>query len=308
MALTINTSVDTSVDTATDTGRDTRPTEVKDAERIFYATYSVVTDYEFVEKIASGGFSTVWLAINKKTNEKFAIKVSKDVKEGNSSMLNEYTVMDKLDNAYLMKGVSFYHGMNNSHLVMPYYKNDLFSFIQESDLLREDYIKVILHDLGLAIRHMHNRDLVHRDIKPENVMFDDAKNKFILTDFGNTEHENNMTISKLRGTPSFFAPEIVHGFRNKYEVFFKFGKPIDMYALGVTLYIMATKSSPAPVPNNSRNILRWVENPDILQSIDLIKNRSENLKDLMRKLLDINPVRRMKIGELFEHPFMILKK
>ena len=287
---------------------DTRAAEVVNAERIFYATYSIATDYDFVEKIASGGFSTVWLAINRKTNKQFAIKVSKDVKEVNSCMLNEYTVMDKLDNAYLMKAISFYHGMKNSHLVMPYYKKDLFSFIEEIDLLPEDAIRVVLHDIGIAIRHMHNRDLVHRDIKPENIMFDDSANTFLLTDFGNTEHENNMTISKLRGTPSFFAPEIVRGFKNKNEVLFTLGKPVDMYALGVTLYIIATKCSPVPVPNNSRNILRWVENPDVLQSVDLIENRSDNLKDLLHKLLDVNPVSRMTIGELFEHPFMILKK
>jgi serine/threonine protein kinase len=286
---------------------DDRTTEVIDAERVFYTSSDIIREYKFVEEIASGGFSNVWRAYNKKTNKTVAIKISKNVKEGNSSLLNEYAVMNKLDNEYLMKGISFYHGTTNSHLVLPFYTGDLFSFIQDNELLPEDSIKVILHDLGIAIRHMHNRDLVHRDIKPENVMVD-ASGKFILSDFGNTEHENNMTFSKLRGTPSFFAPEIPKGFRRKEEVIFTFGKPIDMYALGMTLYILATKASAAPQSKNVKNLFRWIENPDALQEVDRISNRSENLKDLMRKLLDINPVSRMTIGELFEHPFMIIKK
>ncbi|AGE54198.1 serine/threonine-protein kinase [Paramecium bursaria Chlorella virus IL-5-2s1] len=285
---------------------DTRDIDVIAAERIFYATYDVVKDYEFVEKIAYGGFSTVWLAFDKKNERKVAIKISKSF-EGNSSMLNEYFIMNKLDNSYLMKGISFYHGMRTSHLVLPYYRRDLFSVIQDNDLLDENYIKVILHDIGSAIKHMHNHDLVHRDIKPENIMFDEVTNKFILTDFGNSEHENNMTITKLRGTPNFFAPEIVRGFHNKNEVLFTIGKPIDMYALGITLYIMATKTSPNPIFAHSKETLRWLENPDVLEEVDKI-HRSDDLKDLLRKLLDINPVRRMTIREFFYHPFMILSK
>ena len=84
--------------------------------------------------------------------------------------------------------------------------------------------------------------MVHRDIKPENMMLD-KENRIVLVDFGLSkmfEGEND-ALRGTAGTMKFYAPEIVRtGIKNKVI----HGKQIDVWATGITLYILATGSSP----------------------------------------------------------------
>ena len=94
--------------------------------------------------------------------------------------------------------------------------------------------------LILAVEFLHANNIVHRDIKPENILLctkDDIK----LADFGVSHicFDQDDTLTKTAGTPAFQAPEAVNVQGLPYE-----GKPVDIWAMGVTLYCFLFATPP----------------------------------------------------------------
>jgi serine/threonine protein kinase len=154
---------------------------------------------------------------------------------------------------------------------------------------------------GLA--YAHGQGVVHRDIKPENIMIGDD-GCCVVGDLGASEHVDNMTLHKIIGTTNFMAPEIVVGFFRPQRSSFAVGKPIDVYALGQLVFLAITKTHAIPHVNSaSEQEMQKVVDVDMMPLIDDL-DRSECLKDLLRGMLDSNPVRRFTIDEVIAHPFV----
>ena len=100
------------------------------------------------------------------------------------------------------------------------------------------------------------------------------------------------------------APEIVVGFFRPQRSSFAVGKPIDVYALGQLVFLAITKTHAIPhVNDDSVQEMQKVVDVDMMPFIDDL-DRSECLKDLLRGMLDSNPVRRFTIDEVIAHPFV----
>lgn len=96
-------------------------------------------------------------------------------------------------------------------------------------------IKSIIHQTVLALAYLHKRAITHRDIKLENILYT-SKGEVKLIDFG----FSTLMLQKKKmfcGTPSYMAPEIVR------RTCFK-GQPVDIWALGITLYALISHSFP----------------------------------------------------------------
>jgi serine/threonine protein kinase len=266
-------------------------------------TVQLFSDYRLENKIGKGTFGEVWSAFNAETNEKVAIKMSTTPK-GPSLMLTEYNMMVSLDHDNIMKASAIYHSTKSAHIVMPFYEMDLFTYTMNNEgLLKEKTLRVILHDICAAIKHMHDKGFVHRDIKPENIMMD-GNCKFVLCDFGFAEKEENMTTSKLLGTLAFLSPELIKGLHRPNEAMFTVGNAVDIYALGITLFSIATKTNAVPDYLSEKKFMRYLEDPDMVDEVDKLKNRSDKFKSLLRGMLDPNPISRLTIDEVINHEFM----
>ena len=159
-------------------------------------------------------------------------------------------------------------------------------------------IKEILLQLNNVFRLMYQNNIVHRDIKLHNILvkyLNEEKNKFkvLLSDYGVSNQLNSMT-QKYKthvGTQIIMAPEILSG--NKYN------NKCDLWSLGVNIYYLYRKKP--PYSGTSENIiLNQIKN--LGQSIlDNIKD--EKLKNLLSKLLVIEPENRISWEEYFEHNF-----
>lgn len=267
-------------------------------------TIELFSDYRLGDKVGKGTFGEVWSATNVGTMEKVAIKMSTTPK-GPAIMLAEYNMMNSLDHPNIMKASAIYHSAISAHIVMPFYETDLFTYTMSNEgLFKEKTLRVILNDVCGAIKHMHDKGIVHRDIKPENIMMN-ANCNFVLCDFGFAEKEDNMTTSKLLGTLAFLSPELVKGVRRDNEAMFTVGKPVDIYALGITLFSIATKTNAVPDFLSTKKMIRYLEDPDMLDEVDKLKNRSEHFKSLLRCMLDPNPISRITIDEIISHDFFL---
>lgn len=119
----------------------------------------------------------------------------------------------------------------------------------------------ITRQVVYALRHVHSLRILHRDIKPSNIIVDPVTNNVCIIDFGLSTilPSTHSLIEGVCGTPGFMSPEIVY---DK-----PYGLPADVYALGVTLYVLCTRRFPETYVNMQRYIrrIRPREISDIVQ-------------------------------------------
>jgi len=153
----------------------------------------------------------------------------------------------------------------------------------------------------LALGYLHANKIVHRDLKPENVLMD-ADGYICLADFGLAKFlttSSDQTYS-FCGTAEYLAPEILdmqgHGFT------------VDWWTLGILLYEMVTGRPPF-MHKSHHKLGVLIRNSRIIFP-DPVKHgipMSDDLKDIISKLLDRNPKTRLgsknDAHDLINHPF-----
>ena len=118
---------------------------------------------------------------------------------------------------------------------------ELFDRIIELQRYSEKEAAHVMKQALNGLKHMHDKQLVHRDLKPENLLLSSksADATIKLADFGfSRESRNNADCTEMVGTPEYMAPEIV-ALRERRG---GYSKPVDIWAMGVVLYILCARS------------------------------------------------------------------
>jgi serine/threonine protein kinase len=191
---------------------------------------------------------------------------------------------------------------------------DLFDyFIKNYKLFDEKNIKYIIKWLINIIKICHSRNIFHSDIKLENIGLrykDDLKNLRLL-DFGGSKFiDDNIEYDGFISTSIYISPEILKNVYNyKVKNFPKDYKmkgtnlfKIDIWAIGIVLYILSTGKVPykGKNMNDTFNIIAKGNPPDM----NLIKD-NKKLSNLILKFLDYNPNNRITLDDALNHPFLI---
>ena len=162
-------------------------------------------------------------------------------------------------------------------------------------MVREITARRIFKQVAEAVNYLHSINTVHRDIKLDNILIEEGTRMVKLIDFGfSVVVANHQRLKIFCGTPSYMSPEIVR--KHEYD-----GKPVDMWALGVLLYVMLTGTFP----------FRGVSEQDLYQKIQRGHYRSNHealapdARKLVARLLDVDSRRRMTAEELVQHPYVM---
>lgn len=145
-------------------------------------------------------------------------------------------------------------------------------------------------DLILGIEYLHQQGVVHRDIKPDNCLLT-SDDVLKVVDFGVSEmfaKDTEMLTAKSAGSPAFLPPELCvvgHGDVS--------GKAADIWSMGATLYCLRYGRIP-------------FEKMNIFELFEAIKSdtpacpgeQDEDFKDLISKVLEKDPAKRIKMSEL----------
>ncbi len=197
--------------------------------------------YEYIEKIAHGGYGEVWLAHNSYVQRKEAVKILKQAREiDHQRFCREIRITAGLSHPNIM--TIYYANPEQMYFIMEYLDGGTFgAFLKSPRYSLEEgleYFQQILEGLEFA----HKEGLVHRDLKPENILFSSNQTPKV-TDFGlakQTADEECLTGSYVvMGTPIYMAPEQWQGARNV-------DHRCDIWAMGVILYRMLAGQVPFP--------------------------------------------------------------
>ena len=251
--------------------------------------------------LGKGSFGSVFKIHNHK-NEPFALKViKKDSKQTISDMQREMQVGKHLKHPSIVKVVDTDEDANYWYIFMEYIDGEnLFQFVQRTmgenkgNLeLPEAVVKNIFKKLVKGVCYAHRHGVAHMDLKLENVML--SKKNVKIIDFGLcTDRDIYGYHTRFVGSPDYSAPEILH--KKAYRP-----SQADVWSLGTILFVLLTGEMPF-----SRSERRQVEKGAVHPQLEWRDERRipKKAKDLVEKMLKIDPDYRITMEQVSKHPWI----
>ena len=177
---------------------------------------------------------------------------------------------------------------------------ELFDYVVEKGTLSEEEASIIVRKITSAVAFMHSLNIIHRDLKPENLLLTskraDAEIKII--DFGLAKEMTDTRdhARSFLGTKGYLAPEML--LRHAYD------KSVDIWALGVIVFVLLCGCLPfdddsSRIPSESIAKKRFT-----LRFPSWATNLSPSAKDILQKLLDVDPKTRFTAEQALAHPWV----
>ncbi|HEY7415860.1 MAG TPA: serine/threonine-protein kinase, partial [Ktedonobacteraceae bacterium] len=202
-------------------------------------TETTIGRYRLLRCIGYGGISELYLAWDRKTAQRVAIKfihVSKD--DYYTYFQREVRALSALRHEHILPALDYGRYKSWLYLVTPYIAQGALDERLAAGPLSYDEAGEVLQQLADALQFAHEHGVIHRNIKPSNVLLAEGMHAY-LADFGlvksRGEAQSLTRSSILVGTPVYMAPEMADG---------RVTPASDIYALGVLLYQMLTGQLP----------------------------------------------------------------
>ncbi|XP_022246120.1 maternal embryonic leucine zipper kinase-like, partial [Limulus polyphemus] len=263
------------------------------------SSYAVLEgQYTLHETIGTGGFAKVKLGTHVLTGDKVAIKImdKRLLGEDLPRVKLEIEALKELSHQHICKLYQKIEIENKIFLILEYCPGgELFDYIVERDRLEEKEARVFFRQIVSAVAYIHNKGYAHRDLKPENLLLDDEQN-LKLIDFGLCARPKGGMETHLEtccGSPAYAAPELISG--QEY-----LGNEADIWSLGVLLFALLCGYLPFDDDNVS-TLYKKIQNGEYECPFWL----SQKSKQLLHRLLQVNPKHRITVTELLTDPWLM---
>lgn len=174
---------------------------------------------------------------------------------------------------------------------------DLFSYLEQenqSKPISEDIVKYLMIQLLDAVDYAHTNGIFHMDIKLDNIMIRPSDKFIKLIDFGLCDFiigDDDKT-SRRVGSEEYCPPEIIDGMYSEFS-----GRKVDIWCLGVVMYALLCARFPFSIKERRRSISLNKKHP----SLTFPSFVTQDAKDVIRKMLSLNPKDRPSIKEIKDH-------
>lgn len=265
--------------------------------------------YSFGRDLGSGAFSRVVLGTCKTTNQEYAIKIVDKNETDAKDMYKELFIMSQLNHPNIVNYTETFVREDGFYVVLELITGgELFDRIIELQRYTEKDATRVLTQALLGLNAMHEKGFAHRDIKPENLLLSskssDANVK--VADFGfSIATKNDLDLWDTLGTPPYMAPEIVILRNEDYEDPVGYGRPVDVWALGVCLYILLSGVHPYQQPDDEQ-MLEQIESgywPGWKRETTWARI-SDEAKDLVKNMMHPVASQRLTVTQCLQHPWL----
>ncbi|XP_022552842.2 SNF1-related protein kinase catalytic subunit alpha KIN11-like isoform X1 [Brassica napus] len=255
---------------------------------------SILANYKLGKTLGIGSFGKVKIAEHVVTGHKVAIKILNRRKIKNMEMEEkvgrEIKILRLFMHHHIIRQYEVIETPSDIYVVMEYVKSgELFDYIVEKGRLQEEEARNFFQQIISGVEYCHRNMVVHRDLKPENLLLDSRCN-IKIADFGlsNVMRDGHFLKTSC-GSPNYAAPEVISG--KLYA-----GPEVDVWSCGVILYALLCGT----LPFDDENI------PNLFKKIKggiytLPSHLSPDARDLIPRMLVVDPVKRISIPEIRQH-------
>jgi len=261
--------------------------------------------YDLKEELGKGAFSVVKRCVHKKSNEAFAVKMistTKMSKRDFEKLEREARICQKLRHENIIRLHETMNDEKNHYHYMIFdliTGGELFEDIVAREFYSERDASRCIQQILEAVNYCHRNNIIHRDLKPENLLLASKSTgaAIKLADFGLAVEtvNDNVEYFGFAGTPGYLSPEVI-----KKE---KYGKAVDVWAIGVILYILLVGYPPF-WNEDTKHLYETIKKGEYNFPSPEWDTVSREVKQLIDSMLNVDPTKRITAAGALHHPWV----
>jgi ribosomal protein S6 kinase alpha-1/2/3/6 len=261
-------------------------------------------EYTLKEKINNGAFSVCYKCVHNKTGCEFAVKILNITQR---DPLEEIEIIFRHNHhSNIVKLRDLYLNESSVYLVLELCKGgELLDRIISKKYLTEQEASATLKVIVSTVDYLHRHGVVHRDLKPSNILYADNSERpesIRIIDFGFAKQvrDTNGLLMTPCYTAQYAAPEVLK--KQGYD------ESCDVWSLGVLLFVMLSGKLPFKQEQNENNsdvILSRISENKIKLEGNNWNDITNEAKDLLRRMLDLDPRKRIDTANILKHPWIV---
>ncbi|XP_068767467.1 serine/threonine-protein kinase Chk2 isoform X3 [Struthio camelus] len=261
--------------------------------------------------LRSGACGEVKLAFEKSTCNKVAVKIinkrkfmASGIREANPAfnINTEIEILKKINHPCLIKIKNFFEAEDYYIVLELMEGGELYDRVSRPIKMKEATCKLYFYQMLLAVKYLHDNGIIHRDLKPENVLLSSSEETCLIkiTDFGQSKILGETSLMKtLCGTPTYLAPEVLNSLGTA-----GYSRAVDCWSLGVILFVCLCGYPPFNEQNTQLSLKDQITRGEYTFIAKEWKHVTDMALDLVKKLLVVDPSKRLTTEEALEHPWL----
>ncbi|CAK7218611.1 spindle assembly checkpoint kinase [Sporothrix bragantina] len=258
--------------------------------------------FEIGRPLGKGKFGRVYLARERSSGFICALKVlyKAELQHGSGvekQVRREVEIQSNLRHPNILKMYGHFHDSKRIFLILEFAgRGELYKHLRKENRFPEWKAAQYIAQMASALRYLHRKHVIHRDIKPENILVG-IHGELKISDFGWSVHAPNHRRTTLCGTLDYLPPEMVrpHGSGNDNS----YDEKVDLWSLGVLTYEFLVGE--APFEDTMVMTHRRIARADMT----IPSFVSPEARDLIKKLLVLDPAKRLPLDAVQQHPWII---